>query len=78
MSFCRAGDLADPHFPGAVRRAGSAKVHEIDAGDQEDEHGDDGEDVYILDIAVGFELTRLIGMEVHVSDREDATPEMIT
>ena len=78
MSFCRAGDLADTHFFGTVRRAGGAEVHEIDAGDQEDEHGDDGEDVYILDIAVGFELTRLIGMEVHVGEGEDAAPEMIT
>ena len=78
MSFCRAGDLADAHFPGAVGAARSAEVHEIDAGDQEDEHGDDGEDVYELDIAVGFELTRLIGIEVHVGKGEDAAPEMIT
>ena len=78
MSFCRAGDLADAHFPGAVGGAGSAEVHEIDAGDQEDEHGDDGEDVYELDIAVGFELTRLIGMEVHIGEGEDGAPEMIT
>ena len=78
MSFCRAGDLADAYFPGAVGGAGGAEVHEIDAGDQEDEHGDDGEDVYELDIAVGFELTRLIGMEVHVGEGEDLVPEMIT
>lgn len=78
MSFCRAGDLADAHFLGAVGAAGGAEVHEIDAGDQEDEHRDHGEDIYILDIAVGFELTRLIGMEVHVGKGEDAAPEMIT
>jgi len=78
VSFCRAGDLADTHFSGTVGAAGGAEVHEIDAGDQEDEHGDDGEDVYILDIAVGFELTRLIGMEVHVGEGEDTAPEMIT
>ena len=78
VSFCRAGDLADAHFLGAVGGAGGAEVHEIDAGDQEDEHGDDGEDVYELDIAVGFELTRLIGMEVHVGEGDDGAPEMIT
>jgi len=78
VSFRRAGDLADAHFPGAVGGAGSAEVHEIDAGDQQDEHGDDGEDVYKLDIAVGFELTRFIGMEVHVGEGEDGAPEMIT
>ena len=78
MSFCRAGDLADAHFLCAVRRAGGAEVHEIDAGDQKDEHGDCGEDVYELDIAVGFELIRLIGMEVHVGEGEDLVPEMIT
>lgn len=78
MSFCRAGDLADAHFLGAVGAASGAEVHEIDAGDQEDEHSDDREDVYELDIAVGFELTRLIGMEVHIGEGENAAPEMIT
>jgi len=78
MSFCRAGDLADAHFLGAVGASGGAEVHEIDAGDQEDEHGDDGEDVYKLDIAVGFQLIRLIGIEVHVGEGEDWVPEMIT
>ncbi len=78
VSFCRAGDLADAHFLGAVGGAGGAEVHEIDAGDQEDEHGDDGEDVNELDIAVGFELTRLIGMEVHVGEGDDGAPEVIS
>gem|GEM_PF-2637568 len=78
MSFCRAGDFADTHFPCAVRRAGGAEVHEIDAGDQEYEHGDDGEDVYELDIAVGFEFTRLIGMEVHVGEGGDGAAEVIS
>jgi len=78
LSFCRAGNLADAHFHGAVGGAGGAEVHEIDAGDQKDEHGDDGEDVYELDIAVGLELTRLIGMEVYVGEREEVVPEMIT
>ena len=73
-----AGNLADAHFLCAVGGAGRAKVHEIDAGDQEDEHSDHGEDVYELDIAVGFEFTRLIGMEVHVGEGEDAAAEMIT
>ena len=78
VSFCRAGDLADAHFLGAVGGAGGAEVHEVDAGDQEDEHGNDGEDVNELDIAVGFELVRLIGMEVDIGEGEDAVPEMIT
>ena len=78
MSFGRAGDLADAHFLGTLRRAGGRQVHEVDAGDQEDEHRDDGEDVNELDIAVGFELVRLIGMEVDVDEGEDAVPEMIT
>jgi len=78
VSFCRAGDLADAHFLGAVGGAGGAEVHEIDAGDQDDEHGDDREDVYELDVAVGFELTGLIGMEMHVGEGEDGAPEMIT
>ena len=78
MSFCRAGDLADAHFFCAVGGAGGAEVHEIDAGDQQDEHGDDGEDVYELDIAVGFELIRLIGMEVHVGEGGDGVPEVIS
>jgi len=78
VSSCRAGDLADAHFLCAVGGAGGAEVHEIDAGDQEDEHGNDGEDVYELDIAVGFEFTRLIGMEVHVGEGKDFAPEMIT
>ena len=78
MSFCRAGHFADAHFPGPVGGAGGAEVHEIDAGDQEDEHGDDGEDVYELDIAVGFQLTRLIGMEVHIGEGGDGAQEMIT
>ena len=78
MSFGRAGDLADAHFLGAVGAAGGAEVHEVDASDQQDEHGDDGEDVNELDIAVGFELVRLIGMEVNVDEGEDTVPEMIT
>jgi len=78
MSFCGAGHLADTHFFGTIGRAGGAEVHEIDAGDQEDEHGDDGEDVYKLDIAVGFELIRLIGIEVHVREGKDWVSEMIT
>ena len=78
VSLCGAGDLADTHLPGAVGTAGGAEVHEIDAGDQEDEHCDDGKYVYELDIAVGFELTGLIGIEVHVGEGEDAAPEMIT
>src|SRR5579863_7007665 len=77
MSFCRAGDLADADFLCAIGGAGGAEVHEIDAGDQEDEHGDDGEDVYELNIAVDIELTRLIGMEVHIGEGEDAAAEMI-
>ena len=78
MSFCRAGHLADAHFLGAVGASGGAEIHEIDAGDQEDEHGDDGKDVNELDIAVGFQLVRLIRIEVHVGEREDLVPEMIT
>lgn len=77
MSFCRASNLTDAHFPGAVGTSGGTKVHEIDAGDQEDEHGDEGEDVYKLDITVGFELTGLIGMEVHIGEGKDRAPEMI-
>jgi len=78
VSFCGASDLADAHFFGAVGGTGGAQVHEIDTGDQEDKQSDDGEDVYELDIAVDFELTRLIGMEVHVGERNDAAAEMIT
>src|ERR1700722_3242586 len=78
VSFCRAGYLADAHFLGAVGAAGGAEIHEIDAGDQKDEHSDDGEDVNELDIAVGVKLIRLIGIEVHVGERDDWVPEMIT
>ena len=78
MSFCRAGNLSDAHFPGPVGRPGGAKIHEIDAGDQKDEHSDNREDVYELDIAVGFELIRLIGMQVHVGEGDDGVSEMIT
>ena len=77
MSFCGPGHLPDAHFLCAVGGAGGAEVHEIDAGDQEDKHGDDGKDVYILDIAVGFELAGLIGIKVHIGEGEDAAPEMI-
>ena len=78
MPFGRTGDLTDTHFFCTLCRAGGAEVHEIDAGDQQDEHGNDREDVYELDIAVGFKLVRLIGMEVDVSEGEDAILEMIT
>src|SRR4029077_7108247 len=71
-------DLTDAHFLRAVGGAGGAKVHEIDTGDQEDKHGDDGEDVYELNIAVDIELTRLIGMEVHVGEGGDGAPEVIS
>lgn len=78
VSFCRTGDLADAHFLCAVGATGGAEVHEIDAGNQEDEHGDDGEDVNELDIAVGFELAGLIGMEVDVGEGGDGVPEVIS
>ena len=52
--FVEPATLPDAHFFGAVGGAGGAEVHEIDAGDQKDKHGDDGEDVYELDIAVDF------------------------
>jgi len=78
MSFCRAGDLADAHFLCTVGGAGGAEVHEIDAGDQEDEHSNDGEDVNELDIAVSFELVGLIGMEMDVCEGSDGAPEVIS
>lgn len=78
MPFCRTGDLADTDFLCTVGGAGGAEVHKVDTGDQEDEHGDDGKDVNELDIAVGFELVRLIGMEVDVGEGEDAVLKMIT
>lgn len=78
MCSCGAGHLADAHFPGAVGAAGGAEVHEIDAGDEEDEHRDDGENVYELDIAVDFKLTRFSGMKVYVGKGKDGAPEMTT
>ena len=61
-----AEDLSQADFPGPARGSRGGQVHEIDAGDGGDEHGNGGEEIDVGDIAVRREFPFEMGMEMDV------------
>ena len=68
MPSQRTDDLSHAHFTGPVGRTSRGQVHEVDAGDQKDENGDDGENVHILD-GPRHSVVSEIRMQMHPCDR---------
>jgi hypothetical protein len=64
----RAHDLAEADLLGSLDGAGRGEVHEVDAGDDQDEGGDDREQDDRAEIARGLVFGPCVGGEVDVLD----------
>ena len=72
-----AGDFTDADLLCAERCFGGGKVDVVDAGDDDDEKPDDGKDIDIERIAIGFDLPLQVRTEVDIGQRlgvEDIFP----
>ena len=70
-------DLAEADFPGPVGRAGRRQVHEVDAGDQQDEKRDQGKNAHVLDVALGKPLEFEPGMQMDGLERLEVEPGIL-
>ena len=61
--------LPHPHFPRPAGRAGGGKVHKIDAGDQQDEQTDGGDNPQIRHPGVRLDLPFHMGLEMNILQR---------
>ena len=68
--------LAHPHLPGPLGRAGGGQVHEVDAGDQQNERGDHRKYVHVGDMAVRLQLPKYVGVQVDIDQRLEKVNEM--
>ena len=74
--FVEPDDFADADFFCPIGGAGRAEVHEVDAGDHQDQDGDKGKDIDVIDIAVCLQLVGFIGMEMDVVERHRVIDKM--